>query len=375
LEVVVSIDQSTDESESLVKSISDPRLRVFCQDQRLGMTDNYRFLLSQARGEWITILGQDDLLVPFATGYLRKITSQFPDHEVLTSRRSFAFWPNTNQSVGKYTFIYPIDTRNPCLVSSSKFLKQTISGFREYSEGPQLYTGSFVKRSLIERITETNGGNFYRYLIPDVSSAIDLLTNTSQFVYAPLPLFIIGSSISSTGIAIDNLVSRSIESNSIDEISGFFTRSLTNSGLPGEGIYTSFSWYTYEAYMNSVSINLNSRSKTIRGNFAHVALAALKYQSRNDNMFNEIQISRFKILKKELGISSTELQYRLFILQLRSLFRKMKKYLLGSLLLATGRLLLSTEQDPMSHSINKQIERIMENKHLQEYLNRLKILK
>ena len=159
-EILVSIDKSSDDSEAIVETFQDPRIKIFSHTQRLGMTENYKFLISQAQGEWITIIGQDDALVPFAISKLRAIAKEFPLHEIITSRRSFAFWPDTQEKHGQFSFIYPIDRRKPRLTSSSRFLKKALSGIREYSEGPQLYTGSFVKKCLIDRIKQKNCGEF-----------------------------------------------------------------------------------------------------------------------------------------------------------------------------------------------------------------------
>src|SRR5215471_19694655 len=59
-EVVVSVNHSTDETMSQVRSIDDPRLRVVVPPAPLSMTLHYEWCLKQARGEWITILGDDD---------------------------------------------------------------------------------------------------------------------------------------------------------------------------------------------------------------------------------------------------------------------------------------------------------------------------
>ena len=368
LEIIVSIDQSDDDSASLVSTFNDPRLKIFCQNQRLGMTDNYKFLITKARGEWLTIIGQDDALVPFATNRLRLIATLFPRHEILTSRRSFAFWPDTDGLFGRYSFIYPIDTRKPRLVSSSKFLKKSISGFREYSEGPQLYTGSFVKRSLVERITEVNGGSFYNYLIPDVSSAINLLTNTSEYIFSPLPLFIVGTSSHSTGIAIGQSISSS-RSFSNDSITNFFTSSKKEIDIPGDGIFTSFSWYMYEAFVKTNKLSQTKGSDNSDARVIHSALAALKYESKNNKLYTTVQKIRFLQLVNQFEINQIELEFRQIILRIRGLTRMIQKYLYGLFLFMSGRLILSTEHNQKSFSISQLCEMLTLNKHLRQFLD------
>ncbi len=64
LEVVVADDCSTDGTEAVVASISDPRLRYVRNERNLGRVGNYRSALyDHAKGEWVLNLDGDDLLV------------------------------------------------------------------------------------------------------------------------------------------------------------------------------------------------------------------------------------------------------------------------------------------------------------------------
>jgi glycosyltransferase involved in cell wall biosynthesis len=353
LEIIVSVDMSSDNSESIVKSINDPRLTVFSHSQRLGMTDNYKFLISQAQGEWITIIGQDDALLPFATSKVRDLSKHFPLHEIITSRRSFAFWPDTLGQYSKFSFIYPIDLRKPRLVSSSKFLKKSITGIREYSEGPQLYTGSFVKKSLIERVKQINGGDFYTYAIPDVSSAINLLMNTSEYIYSPLPLFITGTSVQSTGIAIDQTVLRSASSKSHLSKSQYFSNSKFKHSTPGDGLFTSFSWYMYEAYIETLKIHQNFDRELIQSRIGRLALSALKFESKRNCLFNSEQKTRFMYLKSDLGLSRIKLEFRHLTLVIVKTVRILLKYTAAIYFFLSRKLILSMNYDPNSFSLSE----------------------
>ena len=56
------------------------------------MRGNYDFLISKAKGSWLTILGQDDAMMPFAISELRRSLEKIPDMSALVSRRAYAFW-------------------------------------------------------------------------------------------------------------------------------------------------------------------------------------------------------------------------------------------------------------------------------------------
>ncbi len=369
IEIIVSVDLSDDDSELIASSFSDPRLKVFGQSKRLGMTENYRFLISKAHGKWITIIGQDDAILPYASCLLRKITSQFTDHDVITSRRSYLFWPDTNGTLSKYSFIFPIDTRRPRVVSSSKSLLKSISGLSEYSEGPQLYTGSFVKLSLIERITEVNHGNFFNYLIPDVSSAVNILSNSFEYVYSPLPLFLIGSSSHSTGIAIDRSILKSADSSSSDSLKDFFTTSTNGAITPGDGVFASFSWYMYEALTQSAKYQTIKTSIGARQPLEWLALSALRYESGKTGLFSTVQESRYSRMKEQAGMPKYFLAFRLSVLHVMVFLRKARRRLHAVILLFSRRLILSTEYDRDLFSTESLYEQVTQNRSLRRFLD------
>ena len=63
LEVLVIDDGSTDDSVARIRSIQDPRLRVFTQEN-CGLSNALNRVLAEARGPWVKFLPSDDLLLP-----------------------------------------------------------------------------------------------------------------------------------------------------------------------------------------------------------------------------------------------------------------------------------------------------------------------
>jgi len=64
IEVVVCNDASTDDTVARIREISDPRLRLITHPKNIGMFDNLNFGLEHARGEFFTMLMDDDYLEP-----------------------------------------------------------------------------------------------------------------------------------------------------------------------------------------------------------------------------------------------------------------------------------------------------------------------
>jgi glycosyltransferase involved in cell wall biosynthesis len=62
IEIIISDNCSSDNTESAVKEFGDSRIRYFRQKQNIGATNNYNFCLDQSRGEYFLLLLDDDLV-------------------------------------------------------------------------------------------------------------------------------------------------------------------------------------------------------------------------------------------------------------------------------------------------------------------------
>jgi glycosyltransferase involved in cell wall biosynthesis len=74
IEIVVSDNASPDNTEEVVHSYADPRVRYFRQATGLIPNDNFNFCLEQARGEYFLFLPDDDKIDPeFVEDCLRAV--------------------------------------------------------------------------------------------------------------------------------------------------------------------------------------------------------------------------------------------------------------------------------------------------------------
>jgi len=62
IEIIISDNCSTDNTEEVVKSFNDPRIRYFRQDKNIGMYNNENFCVQQAKGDFFLLLCDDDLI-------------------------------------------------------------------------------------------------------------------------------------------------------------------------------------------------------------------------------------------------------------------------------------------------------------------------
>jgi glycosyltransferase involved in cell wall biosynthesis len=62
IEIVVSDNCSTDRTQALVGDIGDPRIRYFRHDPGIGQKNNYNFCFEQAKGSYVLLLHDDDVI-------------------------------------------------------------------------------------------------------------------------------------------------------------------------------------------------------------------------------------------------------------------------------------------------------------------------
>ena len=65
-EIVVVDNCSSDDTPEVVRKVGGSRVRYLRTEKTLPMHANWEFALSQARGEWVTFLCDDDALFPEA---------------------------------------------------------------------------------------------------------------------------------------------------------------------------------------------------------------------------------------------------------------------------------------------------------------------
>jgi glycosyltransferase involved in cell wall biosynthesis len=65
LEVLVSDNASTDETEEILSEFSDGRLRIIRQETNIGPLPNFNACLADARGDYVIFVGDDDKISPW----------------------------------------------------------------------------------------------------------------------------------------------------------------------------------------------------------------------------------------------------------------------------------------------------------------------
>lgn len=193
IELIVSNNHSTDETKEILKKIVDPRVKIITPQNDLPMAGHYEFAIGHAKGEWITILGDDDAVMPHIFETLDSYISQYPDIDIISSARAYYFWKGCEDLYGQSVVIFKSHTKVE-LRSTKKDLIKVSQGLRSCFDMPQIYTTGIIKRSLYEEIKNKSGGFFYHSIIPDIYSVVALCLSRDKYLRVEEPLFWVGTS-------------------------------------------------------------------------------------------------------------------------------------------------------------------------------------
>jgi glycosyltransferase involved in cell wall biosynthesis len=89
LEVVVGDDLSTDDTLEIARRRGDPRVRILPFKTRAGMSRNWSRCLTEARGKYVALVAQDDLLLPQWGERLVELLESHPEADLAFGRRNF----------------------------------------------------------------------------------------------------------------------------------------------------------------------------------------------------------------------------------------------------------------------------------------------
>ncbi|MBB4806189.1 hypothetical protein HNP38_001461 [Chryseobacterium defluvii] len=205
-EVQLVIQDNSDDNEAQKKffnslqNLNDDRIIYNYVKESISVIDNSDLALSQATGEYVTFIGDDDIFSKYIIDLVKEIRSKNID-SVLPLKGSYS-WPDiksrlygnklsgkfTQTSVsGKITEIKPREEMD-------KLLK---CGGTDILDLPRVYHG-IVKLSVLKEIKESTG-SFFPGPSPDMANAVALGINVRNHILIDIPYVISGHSKSSGG--------------------------------------------------------------------------------------------------------------------------------------------------------------------------------
>jgi glycosyltransferase involved in cell wall biosynthesis len=158
-EIIINDDASTDNTEDLIKSLNDPRIKFFRNAKNLGYPGNLNSAFQKATGDIVYLMGQDDIL---AIGALENTYRAFKKDENIGAVARPYFW-------------FDEDIKKPVRATKQLNSKQDLPRTTENQEGSVVW-GEIVK------ITDS----FKRIILTiDVAGQLSGLAIRKKFINLP----------------------------------------------------------------------------------------------------------------------------------------------------------------------------------------------
>lgn len=197
IEVIVHQCGPDAATDAVIAEVADRRLRYVASDDVVPMRDNWERAVALATGDFVTVLGDDDGLMPDAFAVADDLIAHHA-LSILSWRPVTWYWPGYFDArlAGRAVYRYDIAAGN--IRFASKHALRSLYRFRwSYADMPMIYN-SFVARRLIDTVRARHG-RYFLQTSPDIASGVVNAMHCDDFVWSNYPLGITGVSASSTG--------------------------------------------------------------------------------------------------------------------------------------------------------------------------------
>jgi len=298
LEIIVSDNASQDNTQEVVESFNDPRV-VYCQTgKRLGMSQNWEFGLSKIKGDFLSVIGDDDGFLPHAMPDIATLLAETHSNALIWQKASYD-WPGIPDVPHRLT----CPLRNELVKMAPKLLLWMVAkGYTSYGRLPVLYSG-FVSTECINPV-KVRTGAFFHSNTPDVYSGIVLANMLDEYLYSTRPFSINGGSKHSNGISGQKDTNRESAKRFFDE---------TEQPIHGEIpiIQGSIASYVAESFLQAEERDLTGNLRLDRQRYHRQIFAELL---NNDALIRQeglVKLGSLRISKKlagkvNLAIGSTQ---------------------------------------------------------------------
>jgi glycosyltransferase involved in cell wall biosynthesis len=201
LELVVSDNANTDETPAVLSGFAgDPRLKVLRQERVLSVTENWTATLEASTGDYVLMLGDDDLL---RRGYFEQVDAALERHgepECLTYNGVRYVAPGAIEGSGSSLWTEPYFFFEPALSGERDLPAPLRAGlvrdmYRLHLRFPLTMQVTVASREAITRLP--NG--LFRSPFPDHYAIGGLLLTAQTWALSPIRPIIVGVSLRSFG--------------------------------------------------------------------------------------------------------------------------------------------------------------------------------
>ena len=201
LEFVICDNASQDGTFEYLESIKDSRLRYFRTKVPLTMPQNFEYGLVNAKGDYLLMMGDDDLIIPNNLTRAIDLTSKKVS-DIIYWNRWYFYWSSFQDQSIAGSFGISMGTQN-FNIDTRTLLTLSFYGFLSYQYLPSIYNSIINKSFLLKYKSELRGRYFPDYVVSvDVFSSLIFSSMTPSTLYLESPVSVSGISHRSNGMSI-----------------------------------------------------------------------------------------------------------------------------------------------------------------------------
>jgi len=196
IEILISDNSKDNIIEIFLEGINSSKIKYVYDRSEMSSIDNFNRVITLATGEYITMIGDDDFILPEAVNIAEWAKKNDIDSVSSTNLINY-IWPNKNLVNGLLSIPFyrggnkAIDTADHL----SNLIKNGFLNYQSYNL-PRVYHG-IVKRSKIEYI-KSKKGYYFGGLSPDIYSTVALSLLIKRHYLVDYPFTVAGSCPSSS---------------------------------------------------------------------------------------------------------------------------------------------------------------------------------
>ena len=221
-EILVVDNASTRETRAVVEAVGSERVRYLRSDRLLAMSANWELAVSEARGEYVTVVGDDDALMPYALRELARLVEEHGRPGAIRWSRAIWTWPTIAVQEDANCLILPMSRVVEWL--DTREVIADVMAFRVGSDQLPMIYNSVIRRDVIDQVRD-RCGSVFPTIYPDVYSGFALGSVAGRYLSVEVPMGIAGLGGRSNGVATlmqeDGRSEIANEFNSLNRESGY----------------------------------------------------------------------------------------------------------------------------------------------------------
>lgn len=195
-EIIVSDNNSSADTKKVIEKINSSKIKYIRSNIDLNITNSWEQAVSNANGEYIMGIADNDGIVEGALLFLVNLLKINNYPKIINMAKNNYNWPCLDDDMRNILFLQKNQSLE--LIDGVEIINKVLNDNKEFYRLPMIYN-SIVHHSLIEKMKKKNG-KIFNAITPDVYSGFCLAYLNKSFLYLSLPIVIGGNSSKSIGV-------------------------------------------------------------------------------------------------------------------------------------------------------------------------------